>query len=617
MRKIFVSLLVLVMLTVNAHAEDSYDPQHTMLALNMAVVSVHRILSAQDRIILDAEYQNIINNLSIGNIRSDPEITGLYRKLLDSAQGKKLRQEEAAELRRQYDNQSSSRIKSALSEMAENSRKMLTGETGISSFFTGLGRLAGACMASYFKHQSANSDINLGAELYRLKAEDMADFNDLQKQLLSSSWELLNKYHLPDEYRLVQRALDDFYRAVEEPDTASRRLRMLKALEDDFRVYPPYWYYRAKTAQEVGDIDETEKSFARFNEAWRPVLRKDPYMLEAVKYRINTMLADGIPDDARTRDEILALAGTMRDNTLREDWENNLYAAALYYTLGDKESAMKCAEVNLDFGYESELTSAMISQMRAGVAFPMLPEDTLRAVKLNAFTAGMTSQDREAAFIVADFFDGRDGASERLAGNDNPLAVHARRIDAYMRADGSAFGDILGLAEIPGDFAGAYSGALEMVQDYADRENVRAEIYLADMYNYGLGTDKDSQSAMKYYRLAGVNGDIYSQFMYVNLALMSRDYGAESQSPEALYSSAMRHYNRKDYAKAAEIFTLAAEEGHPQSQYMIGRMYEHGQGVSKNIDTAREWYTKAADNGESRAKKAMNRLSGKKSWWPF
>lgn len=611
------TLAAVVILSRNANAQDSYDPQHTMLALNMAVVSVHRILSAQDRIILDAEYQNIINNLSIGNIRSDPEITELYRKLLDAAQSKKLRQEEAAELRKQYDSQSSNRIKSALSEMAENGRKMLTGETGISTFFTGLGRLAGACMASYFKHQSAVDDINLSTELYRLKAEDMADFNELQKQLLSSSWELLNKYHLPDEYRLVQRALDDFYRAVEEPDTASRRLRMLKALEDDFRVYPPYWYYRAKTAQEVGDNDETEKSFARFSETWRPVLRKDPYMLEATKHRINTLLADGIPDDAGTMNEILALAGTMRDNTLREDWENNLYAAALYYTLGDADSAMRCAEVNLDFGYESELTSAMISQMRAGVDFPMLPEDTLRAVKLNAFTAGMNSQDREAALIVADFFDGRDGALERLAGNDNPLAVHARRIEAYMRADGSAFSEMVRLAEISGDVDGAYSGAAAMVQDYADRENVRAEIYLADMYNYGLGVNKDSQSAMKYYRLAGVNGDIYSQFMFVNLALMSRDYGAESQSPDELYSAAMRHYNAKDYARAAEIFTRAAESGHPQSQYMIGRMYEHGQGVGRNVDTAREWYAKAAEKGESRAKKAMNRLSGKKSWWPF
>ncbi|MBQ2616492.1 MAG: hypothetical protein IJF90_06505, partial [Synergistaceae bacterium] len=80
MRKILAGLILAVALPSVAISETAYDPQHTMLALNMAVVSVHRILSAEDRIILDAEYQNIINNLSIGNIRSDPEITELYKK---------------------------------------------------------------------------------------------------------------------------------------------------------------------------------------------------------------------------------------------------------------------------------------------------------------------------------------------------------------------------------------------------------------------------------------------------------------------------------------------------------------------------------------------------------
>ena len=610
MRKILAGLILAVTLSSVANSEPAYDPQHTMLALNMAVVSVHRILSAEDRIILDAEYQNIINNLSIGNIRSDPEITELYKKLLDVSQGKKLRQEEALELRRQYDSQSGNRIKSALSEMAENSRKMLTGETGISSFFTGFGRLSGACMASYFKHQNVAESLNLDAELYRLKAEDMTDFNELQKQLLSSSWNLLNKYHLPDEYRLVQTALDDFYRAVEAPDTASRRLRMLKALEDDFRVYPPYWFYRARTAQEVEDYDEAERCFERFGEVWRPVLRKDPYKLEAVKYRINTLLSNGLEDN---RNEILELAGIMRDNTMREDWENNLFAAALYYSLGEKDKAMKCAEINIDFGYESELTTAMLSQIRGGVDFPMLPEDTLRALRLNALTEGMNSKDKEAALMVADFFDGRG----EISGNDNPLTIHARRIAALMMADKSAFSEILELSEISGDFDGVYSGALEMIQDYADNGNVKAEIYLADMYNYGLGTEKDSARAMKYYRAAGENGDVYSQFMYVNLMLANRNDPPQKEDDEKNYDTGMKYYNAKDYAKAAEIFTSSAKNGHAPSQYMIGRMYEHGQGVSRNVDTAREWYTESSNNGDARAKKALKRLSGSKSWWPF
>ena len=61
--------------------------------------------------------------------------------------------------------------------------------------------------------------------------------------------ESLDKYKFPDEYMLKQDMLEYFYRAVQEKDP-SKRNRMLISLEDDFSVYPPYWFYRAKAAQD-------------------------------------------------------------------------------------------------------------------------------------------------------------------------------------------------------------------------------------------------------------------------------------------------------------------------------------------------------------------------------
>lgn len=66
-----------------AQDEREYDPLHTMLALNMVIVSVHRIIATEDRIVLDQEYQNIINNLNVGNIEPDLDLTSLYEELMD------------------------------------------------------------------------------------------------------------------------------------------------------------------------------------------------------------------------------------------------------------------------------------------------------------------------------------------------------------------------------------------------------------------------------------------------------------------------------------------------------------------------------------------------------
>ena len=142
------------------------------------------------------------------------------------------------------------------------------------------------------------------------------------------------------------------------------------------------------------------------------------------------------------------------------------------------------------------------------------------------------------------------------------------------------------------------------------------------MYNYGLGVKRDSFMALKYYRIAGFDGDLYSQFMCVNIMLTSQDYTYQPQaavtiSPEDQYKEGMRFYNAKKYAEALEMFRRSAEAGNASSEYMIGRMHEHGQGVSRNIDTAKEYYTRASEKGHSGAKKALKRLAGGKSWWPF
>ena len=47
MKKALIFLLALCLVAdanYAVYSDDEYDPQHTMLALNMAIVSVHRIL---------------------------------------------------------------------------------------------------------------------------------------------------------------------------------------------------------------------------------------------------------------------------------------------------------------------------------------------------------------------------------------------------------------------------------------------------------------------------------------------------------------------------------------------------------------------------------------------
>lgn len=533
MRKIALLVIAVLLCGVQTLHADDYDPQHTMLALNMAVVSVHRILATQSRAVLDDEYQNIINNLSLGNIRSDPEITKLYEKLLDLTSRKKLRSDESDRLRKIYSEEAKRSLSGALSDLGKSSASMIREDGGISAFFGSFSNLVSVGAASYFKYQTSgvNRQGSLDDNLYRLKIEDLADFNDIQKQLLSSSWNLMNRYSLPESYRLVQSSVDDFCRTVEQPGNPSRKLRMLQALEDDFSVYPPYWYYRAKAAHDSGDPEEAALCFDKFAEVWRPVLRRDPYMLEAAKYRISELVKDGLPTDTQP---ILELCGVMRENTLRDDWVNNIFAGAVYYALGEKDDGMKCVAVNTDFAFEQELSGEVLRLMKANVPAGLVLSEALRMLKLNELTAGMSSGDKITALMLADYFDERDGAAGRLSlDRRSPVILHALRLEAFRQGD---FPEMLALAETSTDkLSRDYVVMMPVLQSYSDDKNAIAQTFLADMYLYGWGVREDSSVAMNLYRQAAEMGERYAQFMYMNL-LMERQIRPKNEPETQIVS---------------------------------------------------------------------------------
>lgn len=49
--------------------------------------------------------------------------------------------------------------------------------------------------------------------------------------------------------------------------------------------------------------------------------------------------------------------------------------------------------------------------------------------------------------------------------------------------------------------------------------------------------------------------------------------------------------------EAAKCYRIAAEQGHSQAQWRLGRMYEYGLGVDLSYPDARKWYKESAEQG--------------------
>jgi len=60
-------------------------------------------------------------------------------------------------------------------------------------------------------------------------------------------------------------------------------------------------------------------------------------------------------------------------------------------------------------------------------------------------------------------------------------------------------------------------------------------------------------------------------------------------------------YDRKDYKEAFKFFSLSAEKGDADTQYVMGEMYWQGQGVPQDYKEALKWYRLSAEQGNADA----------------
>lgn len=70
----------------------------------------------------------------------------------------------------------------------------------------------------------------------------------------------------------------------------------------------------------------------------------------------------------------------------------------------------------------------------------------------------------------------------------------------------------------------------------------------------------------------------------------------------------IKSFRIQDYRQAFIHLRPAAEKGSPEAQYAVGYMYYYGQGVIEDRQKAWFWITKAAQNGNQDAQRAMKIL---------
>lgn len=135
--------------------------------------------------------------------------------------------------------------------------------------------------------------------------------------------------------------------------------------------------------------------------------------------------------------------------------------------------------------------------------------------------------------------------------------------------------------------------ALEWLLKAAAQGHLSAQIVTAEIYLHGLGSiRKNTEEAAKWYLKAAEQDDVGAQY---NLGIiLIKGEGLD-----------------KDLVTARYWLAQSAEKGFAASQYALAALYYSGNGVDKDLSAAVNWFSKAADQGDSRAQFMMGDLYSK------
>ena len=322
-------------------------------ALNYCTYSLAKIVSYNDRVVLDNEYNNIINAINLKNIR-DEQIITVLKRIMDTLAQFRLSEIEKDKLQNIYEMKSQQSI---LEIMGIKRGSKVTGILAVSSLIKASANAVSAFAASAAVASAASvyADYQRNMETYRERITDhqwnmtkdaIAELNELHKLVLETYWRILQSSDAPDEWRLTLAQFDALIGAGKEADSATRH-RMLTRLEKDGGYIPAYWYYRAQAAHAAAKDEPSQKAMyaqdinkcVEYYEKYMGFLRKDELYASIMMLDItNNDYADNI-----VRKKLQHII----DHDA-QDSSKRLFAALVCMERGFFDAAIEHLQANLD-----------------------------------------------------------------------------------------------------------------------------------------------------------------------------------------------------------------------------------------------------------------------------
>ena len=219
-------------------------------ALNLCMVSVSQIVDYQDLVIMDQEYEGILNNLNLENISKDKALLDVLKQILDVITYFRIQEGDKALIEREY----RQKMKNALWNAIPSPTMLVT--TNPAGLMLSLATMIGTGYMNYRKAKAENS-LSLDRELWQLQRSAIEQLNGLRRELFSAAWQFADHYDYPDELRLTERQIRH-YNEILMDSNLIRKYQRLDAIKEAFFAYPPFWYQLGNAANQIYRVSDPD-----------------------------------------------------------------------------------------------------------------------------------------------------------------------------------------------------------------------------------------------------------------------------------------------------------------------------------------------------------------------
>ena len=312
--------------------------RNTAVTLNYCRAALHRIRRAPSKKVLLEEQQRILNNLDLNQI-DDPEVITLYRSILDEIGQVEISDRERVVIGEQFSRGIQRKMGTDIFVIGA---QAATGQ---------LGSVIQSGANSWWDYRS--TQIKRDSDMWQVEKVQFSTLMTRSSTFLDSFWKLSRKNEIPDRWLLRDQDLDQLTDTLEEHDP-DRRLRMLARLERFMECYPPYWYYVARTQQQLGKTAEAVQTFQRLTEIGNGHFRQDDMLASSMANMALIQESQHDPEAPRTAARAFVYS--------TRNWESNLVCAWVLGRHAEYRDAEDLILCNMDEQLEMEQsTVALVS----------------------------------------------------------------------------------------------------------------------------------------------------------------------------------------------------------------------------------------------------------------